>query len=117
MLPKDDCVRLRHMVDAAREAMSFVAGRSRAELDSDAMLSRALVNCLAVVGEAAARLSPESRACDTSIPWPQIVGMRNRLIHAYFDIDQDEVWLTVTEDLPTLADRLQSLLDTACQEP
>jgi uncharacterized protein with HEPN domain len=116
MLTRDDCIRLRHLIDAAREAMAFVAGRSRADLDSDAMLSRALVNCLAVVGEAAANLSPEARACDASIPWPQIVGMRNRLIHAYFDIDQDEVWLTVTEDLPALADRIQSMLDTACQE-
>lgn len=117
MLSKDDCIRLRHMIDAAREAMGFVGGRSRAELDNDAMLSRALVSCLAVVDEAAAHVSPEARACDTSIPWLQIVGMRNRLIHAYFDIDQDEVWLTVTEDLPTLVDRLQSMIDTACQEP
>jgi len=62
------------------------------------MLSRALVSCLAVVGEAAAHLSPEARACDASVPWHQIVGMRNRLVHAYFDIDQDEVWLAVTED-------------------
>jgi uncharacterized protein with HEPN domain len=104
------------MVDAAREALGFVAGRSRGDLDSDVMLSRALVNCLAVVGEAAAHLSPEARAYDASVPWPRIVGMRNRLIHAYFDIDQDEVWLAVTEDLPTLADQLQSILDAACQE-
>lgn len=116
MLSKDDCIRLHHMVDAAREAMGFAKGRSRDDLDKDAMLFRALINSLAVVGEAAAHLSPEACAWDTSIPWPQIVGMRNRLIHAYFDIDPDAVWLTVTQDLPTLADRLQSMLDTACQE-
>lgn len=104
------------MADAAREAMGYAAGRSRSDLDQDTMLARALVNCLAVVGEAAARVTPETRARDESIPWAQIVGMRNRLIHAYFDIDQDEVWRTVTEDLPTLANRLQALLDEAGRE-
>jgi uncharacterized protein with HEPN domain len=111
MLSKDDQVRLRHMVDAANEAMRYAAGRSRGDLDSDSMLARALVNCLAVIGEAAARVACETRDRDASIPWPQIVGMRNRLIHAYFDIDQDEVWKAVTEDLPILASRLQALLD------
>ncbi len=104
------------MVDAAREAMAYAASRTRNDLDQDTMLARALVNCLAVVGEAAARLTPEARARDESMPWAQLVGMRNRLIHAYFDIDQDEVWRTVTEDLPVLGSHLQAMLDAADQE-
>lgn len=111
MLTKDDRIRLIHMADAAREAMGYAAGRSRSDLDTDTMLARALVNCLAVIGEAAARITSKTRGREASIPWARIVGMRNRLIHTYFDIDQDEVWKTVMEDLPILAERLQALLD------
>lgn len=110
MLPKDDLVRVRHMLDAANEALGYIAGRTRRDLEADSMLARALINCLSVIGEAATRVGAATRDRDADIPWAQIVGMRNRLIHAYFDIDQDEVWMTVTEDLPELADRLQALL-------
>jgi uncharacterized protein with HEPN domain len=116
MLPKADRIRLTHMLDASREAMTYAEGRSRGDLDTDTMLARALVNCLAIVGEAATRVSSETRAREESIPWPQITGMRNRMIHAYFDIDEDEVWRTVIEDLPVLAKRLQAFLDAAGQE-
>ncbi len=111
MLPKDDLVRVRHMLDATDEALAFAAGRSRADLDSDSMLTRALINCLSVVGEAAARIGAETRSVDALIPWAHIVGMRNRLVHAYFDMDLDEVWKTVTDDLPSLSERLRALLD------
>ena len=99
MLPKDDLVGVRHMLDATTEALGYVAGRTRSDLDTDSMLARALINCLSVIGEAAARVRSETQERDAHIPWAQIVGMRNRLIHAYFDIDPDEVWMTVTEDL------------------
>ncbi len=115
MLPRDDLVRVRHMLDATNEAIGYAAGRSRHDLDTDTMLGRALANCLAVVGEAAARVGAETRSLYSTIPWSLIVGMRNRLIHAYFDIDQDEVWMTITGDLPELACRLQAMLDE--QEP
>jgi uncharacterized protein with HEPN domain len=101
------------MPDAAHEAMRYAKGRSRRDLEADTMLARALVNCLAVVGEAAARVTQDTRSRGPSIPWARIVGMRNRLIHAYFDIDQDAVWKTITEDLPALANRLQAMLDAA----
>lgn len=112
MLSKDDRIRLMHMVDAAREAIGYTMGRTREDLATDTMLTRALVNCLAVIGEAAVRICPETRSRDDSIPWIQIVGMRNRLIHAYFDIDHDEIWKAVKEDLPTLISRLQTILNS-----
>lgn len=71
------------------------------------MLMRALVNCIEVVGEAANQLTPEFRAAHPGIDWPAVVGMRNRLIHAYFDINLRILWRTVTEDLPGLVGELQ----------
>ncbi len=66
------------------------------------MLLFALVRAVEIVGEAASKVSPGTRTGNTQIPWPAIVAMRNRLIHAYFDIDRDVLWKTATEELPSL---------------
>jgi len=116
MLSDTDRVRLRHMLDATREARGFVLDRTRADLDRDRMLFRALVNCIEIVGEAASRVSDETRSRLPAIPWPQITGMRNRLIHAYFDISADVVWSTVTHDLALLEPHLMTALKTESRE-
>lgn len=90
------------MADAAAAAVRFATGRSRLDLDRDEMLLFALVRAVEIVGEAAARLSHDARAAMPNIPWSLIVGMRNRLVHAYFDVDRDILWTTVTEALPAL---------------
>lgn len=100
---RDDEIRIAHILDAAEAVVRFLVGRSRADLDSDQMLSFALVRAIEVVGEAASRISPETRASLPAVPWAAIVAMRNRLIHAYFDVDADILWRTATEELPELA--------------
>ncbi len=105
-----DIVRLRHMVDAARKAITFLAGRSRADLDHDEMLTLSLVKCIEIIGEAASRISPECERELNSIPWSDIIGMRNRLVHAYFDINREIVWRTVKEELPTIVAELEQVL-------
>ncbi len=104
--------RLLHMRDAARAAVGFVAGRTRTDLDADLMLQFALVRAIEVIGEAASRLPPEYRASHPRIPWSIIIGMRNRLIHGYFDVDLDILWETVTRDVPSLIAELQSLISS-----
>ncbi len=103
------------MLDAAREAVAFARGRSRGDLDRERMLVLALVRCIEIVGEAAAQVGQETRDRHGGIPWANIVGMRNRLIHAYFDVDLDRVWATVTDDLPPLIAKLEAAL--AAEEP
>lgn len=106
----DDAIRLRHMLDAAREAMSFAAGRSRDDLERDRMLVLAIVKDVEIIGEAASRATAAAQAAHPEIPWAQIIAMRNRLIHAYFDVDLQVVWDTVTEDLPQLVALLEPLV-------
>ncbi|MCI0622045.1 MAG: DUF86 domain-containing protein [Acidobacteria bacterium] len=106
----EDRVRLLHMIEAMEAALGFVAGRQRADLDSDPMLLFALVRAIEVVGEAATKVSEEFRSKAPDIPWGPIVSMRNRLIHAYFDIDRDILWKTAIDELPTLLPRLQALI-------
>jgi uncharacterized protein with HEPN domain len=106
----DDRIRLRHMIDAAREAVSSANGRRREDLDTDHVWALGLVKCVEIVGEAAARIAEDTREQHPELPWPAIVGMRNRLVHAYFDIDFDQVWKTVTTDLPPLVESLEKML-------
>lgn len=98
------------MLDSAREASSFVSGRSREDLDTDRMLALALVRSIEIIGEAGARISEGGRAEAPELPWAEIVGMRNRLIHAYFDVNLDVVWQTANQDLPPLIATLESIL-------
>jgi uncharacterized protein with HEPN domain len=107
---KSDIVRLRHMVDAANEALSFIADKSKSELKTDRALALALVKSIEIVGEAASKISRELRSQSEEIPWADIVAMRNRLIHSYFDVNLDIVWQTVTKELPPLLKQIQKLL-------
>lgn len=105
----EDRVRLRHMIDAAESALRFIQGRNRADLDRDEMLLFALVRAVEIIGEAASRVSDEGRTNAPRVPWSVVVGMRNRLVHAYFDIDRDILWTTVTQALPPLLAQMKSI--------
>lgn len=107
----DDRWRVRHMADAAEQALAFVQGRQRADLDTDAMLRLALTRAVEIVGEAAAQVSDAGRNHCPDVPWQQIVGMRNRLVHAYFDINADILWDTVLLALPPLLVQLRAALE------
>jgi len=107
----EDRVRLRHMLDAALEIQQYVQSATRRDLDRDPKLVHSLVHLLEIVGEAANQVSDELREKAPDIPWFIIIGMRNRLIHAYFDIDLNVVWSTSTEDVPSVIKELKKLLD------
>ena len=98
----EDRIRLKHMVEAAQAAQAFMVGRKRADLDADQMLLFAVVRAIEIVGEAATRVTAETRSAAPGIPWPAMIGMRNRVVHAYFNIDREIVWKTVTVELPQL---------------
>ncbi len=112
MTRPDDQSRLRHMIDHAVEAVQMVKGRTRQDLDSDRQLNLALVRLLEIVGEAAGRVSEETRSRHQSIPWLDVVSLRNRLIHGYDTVDFDILWDIVQDDLPPLIVQLESILRT-----
>jgi len=98
------------MIDAAQSVERFTAGRARADLETDEMLQFAVVHAVELIGEAANKVSADTRAEASSIPWGDIVGMRNRLIHGYFDIDLDILWKTVRDEIPPLLGKLRALV-------
>lgn len=97
------------MRDAAGEALLFVEGKERIDLDTDRKLLLSIVKEIEIIGEAAGRVSDECRKEFPEIPWREITAMRNRLIHAYFDINPDIVWSAVTEELPRLLAALEKI--------
>lgn len=105
----EDQVRLDHMIGAAHDAMAFVAGRDRDELDTNRMLLFAVVRAVEILGEAASRISEDTRAAHGAVPWKAIIGMRNRLARAYFDINTQTVWQTATVEIPSILPLLQQL--------
>lgn len=102
MTQHDPFVSLRHMLDHSREAVGFAVGRTRESLDEDRQLSLVLTRLIEVVGEAANRIPPETRRQWPDVPWRDVVDLRNRLVHAYDDINFDILWTIVQDDLPPL---------------
>ncbi len=101
---------LRHMLDAARAAQQFAAGRNRDMLETDLMFAFALLKAIEIIGEAAMKVSEEGQTAHPQIPWSSIIGMRHKVTHGYFDIDYDVVWKTVSVRLPELIVELEKII-------
>ena len=110
MTQHDDASRLRHMLDAACKAVEFSKGKNRSSLDSEEQLVLSLTRLIEIVGEAAKNVSSDMRNKHPEIPWGDIAGTRDRLIHGYFDVDYDVVWQIVSSDLPKLVAQLKKLV-------
>ena len=105
-----DLIRVRHMLAAAKEAIEFTAGKSREDLEKDRMLSLAIIKSIEIIGEAASKVTETFKTENISIPWNDIINMRNRLIHAYFDVNLDIVLQTIKTDLPELIKALEEII-------
>lgn len=108
--------RLLHMREFAAEALALTANKSRQELDSDRVLQLACDRLVELIGEAATHVPQNLRDAHPSIPWKNIIGMRNWLIHGYVGIDRDLMWSTLRNDLPLLLVALDEILG-AWNEP
>ena len=110
MSRRDDRVLLQDMLEAAREAVSASQQRKFADLSRDRVWMLGLTKCVEIVGEAAAQVSPGYQQRYPEVPWAEMIAMRNRLVHAYFDISPKLLWSTVTEDLPRLIRAVEAIL-------
>ena len=97
---------------ASKEAINLSAEKTQAEIEKERLLNLGLVRLIEIVGEAAGRVSAEGLSKYRGIPWIQIIGMRNRLIHGYDNIDFGILYKTITEDLPPLVAELENILRT-----
>jgi uncharacterized protein with HEPN domain len=111
-MSEEDAVRLRHMLDEARRTQKFIANRQFEDMNDDDMLAYSVVRAEEIIGEAASRISDELRAQTPEIPWRQMIGMRNIIVHAYADISYRIVWEVATINLPELILMLEKLLES-----
>lgn len=110
-MQRPDEVRLRHMLDAARDIQSILQGKTREVFEEDRVLTFAVIRLLEVLGEAASGLTKELIEAHQDVRWRDIVAMRHRLIHGYHDINLDIVWNTARRDVPKLIEQLEGMLD------
>lgn len=110
MTRRDATIRLEHMLEAAREAVALVGGRTKAEIERDRLRVLALERLFEIIGEAAAQTTEEIRDRYPEIPWNRIVGMRNEIIHGYSTVDLEVVLRTVEKRLPLLIRQLEAAL-------
>lgn len=110
-MEKKDFNRLVHMLEAAKAVLKHVAHKKLSDLDDDRLLLGGVIRELLLIGEAANAVSLQTKASIQTIPWKKIIGMRNQLIHGYFDISHKIVWTTVSEEIPQLISELETALD------
>jgi len=111
-MKRDDAVYLEHVRDAISKVQTYLAGIDEATFRAQSLLQDGVIRQLEIIGEAVKRLSPTTRGLAAQIPWSAIAGMRDKLIHDYFGVDLDQVWLTVTADLPTLEVAVTNVLES-----
>ena len=107
---RDDAAYLLDILIAARDAQSFVSGLTWEQFEGSRLHQNAVIKAIEIIGEAAGRVSNETMATYTEIPWPEIIGMRHRLVHGYFEVDLRKVWDTVQQDLPSLIALIEPLV-------
>lgn len=108
---KDDRQRLEDILEAI-ERIERYATRGRAAFENDELLQTWIIHHIQIIGEASSKLSDSFRQAHAEIPWPQIVTMRNVLVHDYFGVDTEEVWMVVERDLPTFKRKMDEILKT-----
>lgn len=106
----DAKVFLQHMLEHSQQAVTLSQNRKRSDLDEDLTFNLALTRLIEIIGEAANRVPKEFQENHHEIPWVQIIGMRNRLIHGYNELDFNFLWSVVQNDLPRLISQFENIL-------
>lgn len=107
---KDDRVYLRHILDAINTVGEYLHGVDESRFKSNHLLQDGAIRQIEIVGEAVRHISKDLRRTYSEIPWQDIAGMRDKLIHDYFGVDVEKVWDTAQEDLPVLKDQISKIL-------
>ena len=108
--PLNDQIRLHHMLEFAQKVQHHTSKMTRDTLDADELALMGIIRLIEMIGEAASKISPEIQKQHSQIDWAGIIGMRNRVIHGYFDIDLDIIWDTIQHNIPPLINQLTNIL-------
>ena len=110
MMQRDDRVYLQHILDAATRISEYLKGIGEAEFQESNLLQDGVIRQIQIVGEAAKRVSRDFCNQYPAVPWRDIAGMRDKLVHDYFGVDVGMVWVTAKDDLPELRKQVAEIL-------
>ncbi len=109
-MKKDDTVYLRHIIDSCERIEHYMEGIPKDKFFETELLQDAVIRQLEIIGEAACNLSDDLRLSNPQVPWRQMVGLRNRVIHAYFEVNPQIIWEITKGDLPALKQEIKQIL-------
>ncbi len=109
-MKKDDTVYLRHILDAIELIEEYIHGLSENEFLSHSMTKDAVAREIEIIGEAANNISDEFQKKHPELPWAKMIGIRNKIVHEYFNVNFPIVWDTVQDDIPLLKEAIKKLL-------
>ncbi len=109
-MKRDESVYLQHILDAIRKIETYLRGVDEATFVEQTLVQDGVIRQIEIIGEAVRHLSDELRAQNADVPWQDIAGMRDKLIHGYFGVDIDKVWLTATQDIPVLKTQIMRIV-------
>ena len=115
-MKKDDTIYLRHILDAINTVEEYLHGIDEVKFGATRLLQDGAIRQIEIIGEAVQHVSKDLRKTYHEVPWQDIAGMRDKLIHDYFGVDLEKVWLTTQEDLPPLKEKILEILKDYGQE-
>ena len=108
-MEKDDLVYIEHILDCIRKIKEFTNGLSLKDFSVNELVQDAVIRNIEIIGEASKKISSDTKQIYYEIPWKEIAGMRDKLIHDYLGVDVEVVWRTITEDIPTLEKQIKEI--------
>jgi uncharacterized protein with HEPN domain len=109
-MEKNNLVYLRHIIDAIGKIEKYLSGVSEESFVINSLVQDGVIRQLEIIGEATRHLSNEIKQMDDAVPWQDISDMRNKLIHDYFGVDIDTVWITAKEDIPVIKKQIEVII-------
>jgi uncharacterized protein with HEPN domain len=108
-MPKDDSIYVEHILECIERILKYTDGISKDKFSKDEMIQDAVIRNIEIIGEASKKISQNFRKSNSHVPWKEIAGMRDKLIHDYLGVDIEVIWRTIKTDIPTLNTQLKEI--------